>query len=254
MTVPARSILILGFSFLSGLFSQLYDRAPLNPIADHQPIPVRSESGDVLDINLELPSFLEFRDQLLTDEPKTITGVYVPGMLALRVVYQPLGQPNYVSAAPGTTTLFSSAKKRGTLGFLAHNYSSGSEFFDLRPDQIVIVLFGDGSYERYRILNSEQYQALNPHSPYSSFLALDASERTFSSEDLFFRFYGGDPPLVFQTCIEQDSELSWGRHFVIAVKYREHPTTICALKKVTGTGECSINSSSRELSVDLVAK
>jgi hypothetical protein len=250
MSLPARSILILSISFLSGVFSQLVDWRSIDTVgvavARDQSVP----AGDLPELKSEFPSFLEFRDNLRIDAPDRIVGVYVPGVLALKIVYQPAAQPNYVSATPGTATLFSSAERRGTIGLLAHNYSSGSDFFALQPDQSVLILYGDGGYEKYRILVVEQYQAVSPHSPYSDFIPLDASDKELTAHTLFYEMYGGENPLVFQTCLERDNEPSWGRHFVVAVQYEEHPATVCALKKLTGTG-CGAISASRDLTSDI---
>ena len=250
MARPARPILILSFAFISGVLSQFVEWRPLNAVwAGEAHSQTRLVSDDPAG-NIELPSFLEFRDQLKASTPNQIVGVYAPGVMALQVEYQPASQPNYVSSAMGTATLFASAQRRGTIGLLAHNYASGEAFFELEPGQIVLLLYGDGHYERYRILHAVQYRALSPHSPFSTFTQLGSPEEILSAHDLFYDMYGGGQPLVFQTCIERDSELSWGRHFALAVHYEEHPATICALKKLTGTG-CGVFSGSRDLTSDI---
>ncbi|MCK6541027.1 MAG: hypothetical protein L6Q26_13325, partial [Anaerolineales bacterium] len=64
-------------------------------------------------------------------------------------------------------------------------------------------------------------QALQPTSLYSSFRSLDKDE-TLTAEQMFKRVYVGDRHIAFQTCIEAEGNLSWGRLFVIAIPKSEH--------------------------------
>jgi len=69
----------------------------------------------------------------------------------------------------------------------------------------------------YRIKEIDSYQALKPNSPFSNFVdTSDPSRSVLSSADLFNRLYTTRDQLVFQTCIENEGEPSWGRLFVIA--------------------------------------
>jgi len=61
-----------------------------------------------------------------------------------------------------------------------------------------------------------QYQALQPNSPWSSFRGLN-DNTTLNAEQMFKRVYAGDRHLTFQTCIQAEGILSWGRLFVVAV-------------------------------------
>src|SRR3972149_5225582 len=53
-------------------------------------------------------------------------------------------------------------------------------------------------------------QATPPESPYSQFIDLDTGKGT-DAEGVFRKVYMGDGHVTFQTCIERDGELSWGR-------------------------------------------
>lgn len=140
-----------------------------------------------------------------------ITGLYSENLFALSVVQQS-GDASYVSTAGNTTTQFSMASG---LGFLAHNYLSGSLFFYLYGGAPITVVYGDGHTQSYRVSQIRKFQALSPDSPYSDFVDL-ASGSTLSATDLFYQTYGVGGQLVLQTCIAANGNSSWGRLFVIA--------------------------------------
>lgn len=144
-----------------------------------------------------------------------ITGVYVAETLAMPVIQQPSGNAGWVSEAETTITQFGIASDYGSTGLLAHNTHAGANFFNLQNGQIVIVVNGMGETETYQIETVLKFQALQPSSPYSDFIDLETNER-LTATDLFFEVYSGEHHLTFQTCIENDGELSWGRLFVIA--------------------------------------
>jgi len=148
-----------------------------------------------------------------------IVGVYVEGVLALRVVQQPPGQAAWVSTNDGEATEFLLAFTiAGNIGLLAHNYLSGRYFFNLQPGDIVQLIYGDGSYREFEIADIRSYQALSPQSPNSDFVDLVSGE-TYSATNLFYRVYGGEYHLTFQTCIERDNNSEWGRLFPMAYPY-----------------------------------
>jgi hypothetical protein len=152
-------------------------------------------------------------------EAGVVSGVFVPGRFSLPVVQQPAGNSSFVSPDDGTATQFGTAKGYGTIGLLAHNYLSGKLFFDLREGDEVVIVYGDGSQERYRINQIARYQALSPTSVYSDFVDLsDPAGRTLSAGEVFERIYTAKDRVVFQTCIEAEGNPSWGRIFVTAEK------------------------------------
>jgi hypothetical protein len=163
-----------------------------------------------------LPAFHEFVAANKTGDPKSLVGVYVPGVLALPIVQQPAGQPGYVSPAPDVATQFGMAKDYGTDALLAHNYLSGELFFNLIAGQRVILVYGDGKVKYYEIIKKNSYQALSPNSPYSNFIDLSNPEAVLSAADVFLKNYGVAGRLVFQTCIESNGIESWGRLFIAA--------------------------------------
>lgn len=167
-----------------------------------------------------LPAFTDFVQAVRNGESGVLRGVYVPGLLALPVVQQPAGNAGYVSYNDGEVTQFGMAAQYGTMGLLAHNYLSGRQFSQLVAGQEVRLVYGNGRIETFVVTEVLRYQALQPTSPYSSFRNLD-EEETLSAEGMFKRVYFGDRHVTFQTCIEAEGDLSWGRLFVIAVPKAE---------------------------------
>lgn len=161
-------------------------------------------------------SFSEFSRSVQNGQANVLTGVYVSNVMALPVVQQPYGNTGYVSNNDGEITQFRMASQFGNTGLLAHNYLSGKSFTELAIGQEVRLVYGDGRVEYFVITEVLRFQALQPNSPYSSFRNLDKDE-TLSVEEMFKRVYFGDHHVTFQTCIEKDGELSWGRLFVIAI-------------------------------------
>ena len=166
--------------------------------------------------NSSLSSFLSFSRSVQNGEANVLRGVYIPDVLALPIVQQPQGNAGYISGSDGEATQFGMASQFGNVGLLAHNHLAGSSFSKLAPGQEIRLVYGDGRVEYFVVTEVLHYQALEPNSPYSSFRNLDKDE-TLSAEGMFKRVYLGERHLTFQTCIEKDGQLSWGRLFVIAV-------------------------------------
>jgi hypothetical protein len=144
-----------------------------------------------------------------------IRGVYSENNFALQIIQQPSGQAGFVSTIEGVATQFSMPSKYGVTGLLAHNYLSGRHFFGLEIGDIVQLVYGDGDIKEYQIADIQRYQALQPNSPNSQFQNLNTGER-ISATQLFKQVYMGNHHLTIQTCIQEGSEDSWGRLFIIA--------------------------------------
>jgi hypothetical protein len=169
-----------------------------------------------------LPGLGEFVGSVRNGSPDTLVGVYASGVLALPVVQQPANNPAFVSPKPGVLTQFEMASEYGSTGILAHNTLSGEEFTNFKAGQDVVLVFGDGTLKRYRISGTGTYQALSPRSPYSEFIDLEKEGARLSAADLFYKIYAQKGRLVFQTCIEANGDVSWGRLFVIAEPIKEN--------------------------------
>ncbi len=144
-----------------------------------------------------------------------IRGVYSEDNFGLQIIQQPNGQAGFVSTIDGVVTQFSMSNKYGITGLLAHNYLSGRHFSALEIGDIVKLVYGDGEIKEYQIADIQRYQALQPNSPNSQFLNLSTGEE-ISASQLFNRVYTGNHHLTFQTCIQEGSEDSWGRLFIVA--------------------------------------
>jgi hypothetical protein len=166
--------------------------------------------------NIDGPlSFEDFRQSVQDGETNVLRGVYVENVLELPVVQQPVDRPYYVSHHSGEATQFGMASQYGNIGLLAHNTLSGKTFSKLVFGQEVRLVYGDGSVKYFVIKQILHFQALEPESVSSSFRNLDRNE-ILSAGEMFNRVYVGGDRLVFQTCIEAEGNVSWGRLFVIA--------------------------------------
>ncbi len=163
-----------------------------------------------------LPHLSDFITSVTNGKSNQLVGVYVPDLMAFPVVQQPSDQAGYVSAEDGVLTQFAMASDYGSIGLLAHNQLAGSRFDKADINQIVVLIYGDGSTRLYHIYAIQRYQALNPNDPRSSFIGLE-DNNTYSAEEVFYKTYGvGEQNLILQTCIAADGEDSWGRLFLMA--------------------------------------
>ena len=171
--------------------------------------------------NKDQPDFSSFIKNVQNGNPDDLRGVYVPGLLALAVVQQPWDEPGFVSRDPESITQFGMAKEAGIIGLLAHNYLAGSHYAGMKRGDEVRIIFGDGRVEYFIVKQILQYQALQPSSVHSDFRDLDTDIIT-TAQDVFRKVYSGDRHVTFQTCIEAEGNINWGRLFVIA-EPKYHP-------------------------------
>lgn len=162
-----------------------------------------------------LPDYKNFFESVQNGQKGVLRGVYVPGVLALPIVQQPVGNPGFVSLNNDEITQFSMAAEAGNIGLLAHNNLSGAIFVNLSKGQEVRLIYGDGAVEYFVIDQILQYQALQPYSPNSDFRDLETNV-TISAQELFRQVYRGERHVTLQTCIEANGLGSWGRLFIIA--------------------------------------
>jgi hypothetical protein len=162
------------------------------------------------------PTLVEFSQSVQNGQPDVLRGVYVANVLVLPVVQQPADRPYHVSNQNGEVTQFAMASRYGSIGLLAHNTLSGKLFFNLAIGQDVQLVYGDGGVKTFEIRQLLQFQALDPESVSSPFRNLDQN-KVISATEIFNQVYAGGEHLVFQTCIEAEGNVSWGRLFVVAV-------------------------------------
>jgi hypothetical protein len=173
--------------------------------------PSQTGNGEV---ETTIPSLSQFADQVKNGSDQ-VRGVYLDKTLALEVVQQPENQAVYISSDPGEATQFKMASSYGSIGLLAHNYAGGADFQKVETGDRILLLYGNGSVEVFKVTSVLEYQALNPNSASSDFVDL-ATGTVFSAKELFMKVYSGKPHLTLQTCISADGQDSWGRLFVIA--------------------------------------
>lgn len=171
-----------------------------------------------------MPDLKTFIASVANGDAGVLAGVYVDGLFALPVIQQPGALAGYVSEEDNTLTQFDWPRIYGVVGLLAHNYLSGANFFQMSIGQKVVMIYGDGRVERYRVTAERRYRATEPFSVHSDFVDLDTDE-SLSAERLFNEIYKGARHVTFQTCIAKDGNPSWGRLFIIA----EPQTSFAAL-------------------------
>jgi hypothetical protein len=162
------------------------------------------------------PGFDSFLEQVAHGDPETITGVYVAGLLSLRVLQQPAEDVAFVSNEDGTATQFQSPALYGVIGLLAHNFLSGKHFLSLLPGQEIRIVYGSGSYKRYQVSSISDYERLTRFDIRSDFRNIE-TDAVLSSKDLFTDFYREGNYLTFQTCLEGAGYSNWGVRMISAV-------------------------------------
>jgi hypothetical protein len=162
------------------------------------------------------PDFDSFLEQVAHGDPETITGVYVAGLLSLKVLQQPAEDVAFVSNEDGTATQFQSPALYGVIGLLAHNFLSGKHFLNLVPGQEIRIVYGNGSYKRYQVSSISDFERLTRFDIRSDFRDIE-TDAVLSSKDLFTDFYREGNYLTFQTCLEGAGYSNWGVRMISAV-------------------------------------
>jgi hypothetical protein len=189
---------------------------PLNTQSSAQLVVVPDKSAPEQSVGRRLlPSLEEFARQVSNGRDGVLTGVYVAGVMALKVLQQPDGDASFISAEDGTATQFQSSTFYGVVGLLAHNFLSGRYFQELNPSQKVTLIYGDGSLENYRITDIANFERLVQGDLRSNFRDL-ATDAEWTVDEVFNQFYTGDRHLTLQTCIEKDGVWNWGVQFIVA--------------------------------------
>ncbi len=184
-------------------------------------LPSQAYAKEIPEIVPQLNSFIE---TVKDGNATALRGVYVPNVMALSVVQQPVGYPGYVSTDRSVATQFSIATEVGNVGLLAHNTHAGSLFMNIKTGSRITLVYGDGRTEDFIVNNIQRYQALDPLSPYSQFKSLD-TQTSLTAEELFNKVYRGNYHLTLQTCIEKNGNQSWGRLFILAVPVKTDSRT-----------------------------
>jgi hypothetical protein len=165
-----------------------------------------------------LPPLDRFVDELKNDQADELRGIYIPEILAARVVQQPEGDNGFVSPIQNIVTQFVLASRVGSIGLLAHSYLAGESFFLLTEDQKIYLIYGDGQVSTFIVKEMLRYQALDPTSVTSTFRDLE-NGNLLTARELFTDVYDRSGQVILQTCISTDTSPSWGRLFVIAEPY-----------------------------------
>lgn len=109
--------------------------------------------------------------------------VFSPGKFEINLVEQPAGERMYVPDQMGVGSLFQDASWYGSIGVLAHNYLSGSEFYELQEGDFVGLRYTNG-VQWYRIREILWY----------------TPTRWLTPEMVYRQVYTVSGRLVLQTC------------------------------------------------------
>jgi hypothetical protein len=164
---------------------------------------------------VDLPGLDVFIKGIKNGQADQLRGLYIPNILAARVVQQPTGMYGFVSNSQNVLTQFGLASKFGSTGLLAHNDLAGQSFAYLHEGQEFRLVYGDGRTTTFVVSKVLQYQALQPNSTSSSFVDLE-NDSILSTAELFTTIYDRPGQVVLQTCINAQDNPTWGRLFIIA--------------------------------------
>ena len=195
-----RSILIIGFIVIlcSTIFPTVNVRALTDPSA-----------------TVDFPGLDVFIKGIKNGQADQLRGLYIPNILAARIVQQPTGMYGFVSTSQNVLTQFGLASKYGSTGLLAHNDLAGQSFAYLHEGQEFRLVYGDGRTTTFVVSKVLQYQAMQPNSTSSSFVDLE-NDSIVSTAELFTTIYDRPGQVVLQTCINAQDNPTWGRLFIIA--------------------------------------
>ena len=183
------------------------------------------------------PNYFNFVESVKNGQTGVLRGVYIPRILALPIIQQPVGHPEFISGNYGEVTQFNMAAQAGNIGLLAHNNLSGEIFSNILPGQEVRLIYGDGRVEKFTVSQVLRYQALEPYNPYSKFRDLE-TDILITAEELYRKMYLGNRHVTFQTCIAANGDESWGRLFIIAQP--KTPTSYTQYEVLDATNEWRI--------------
>ena len=202
-----RSILILSFILI--IFSTLSPAGDVQALSGH----FRTR---------RLPLLGTFISQVENGQAEELRGVYIPEILAARVVQQPTGNNEFVSPRQNMVTQFGLASQFGSTGLLAHNELAGESLSLLGEGQKFHLIYGNGQTVAFVVTELLNYQALEPTSTSSNFVDLENGGLLTASE-LFSKIYVRLGQVIFHTCISAEGNRSWGRLFVIAEPFSHKP-------------------------------
>jgi hypothetical protein len=202
-----RSILVASFIFI--LVTTLIPTGTVQALSGQLPVD-------------NMPFLNLFVSQVTNGRADELRGIYVPELLAARVIQQPAGNNEFVSTRQNIVTQFELASRFGSTGLLAHNDLAGERFFLLEKGRIFYLVYGDGQIAAFIVTEILRYQALEPNNTSSKFLDLE-NDVLLTAPELFSKIYARSGQIIFQTCIAEGENLSWGRLFVIAEPYSYRP-------------------------------
>jgi hypothetical protein len=169
------------------------------------------EHARAADKNDGIPNLNTFIKKVRNGDMSTLRGIYAPNIMAYPIMQQPEGDSSFVSTQPLVVTEFNMAARMNNIGLLAHNYLAGRSFFNIKEQDQITLIYGNGSAEGFIVQTILKYKAL-PNGIYMNIETKDYLD----TKELFYAVYSGDRHLTLQTCIQNEKDPNWGRLFIIA--------------------------------------
>jgi hypothetical protein len=147
-----------------------------------------------------------------------MTKIVFPNSPPIPTVPQPSGDYAWVSKDSNALTEFSMSKDwYGIPTYGAHNYEIGKYISKLNIGDTIAFQEGTpqrgGGYAK-KVTGVRRFQAERPRDYLSPLIDLDTGKK-YTSTELSKEIYKNKKGTVFQTCIEKDGNINWGRLFVI---------------------------------------
>jgi hypothetical protein len=156
----------------------------------------RGESNDV-------PALNEFRRSVTNGKSDQLTGIWVEGILAFRVLS---GTSNVAPSVRDTASIYDWADRHGVTGLLIHNYLGGTQIYQLNPGVKIAGIYGNGSIDWYVSRGGKWYETMTKSStgiagPFRNWACTDC-KFNLRVRDIHRRHYTGSHHLAFQTSVE----------------------------------------------------
>ena len=145
--------------------------------------------------------------------------IIFPDLPPIKIVPQPNGKYSWVSNDSNSFTEFSVPKKLyDTQYFLAHNTKAGSHLNEIKIGDVIKFResnAGLGEHTERKVKEIRKFKALQPTNLKTPLVDLSTGKQ-YSVEDITKEMWTNNKQVVFQTCIEKEGDINWGRLFVIA--------------------------------------
>lgn len=194
---------------------------PVNNLFEEDDLPPIPLSESVV----QTQAFLDFVETVRDDNRvKEITGFYANGSLNFKVILD-LSAEGVVTSVSGLVSEVTSDETFDSIAIEAHSPAGeGKRFVEFVMGQEIVLVKGDGSYERFQINKIDAYQVMDLKNLAGDYRHVETNE-TLSGREVFSKMFRQNPShtLIMQTCLQQDDIAGWGRLFIRAKFINDNP-------------------------------